>query len=449
MTDLLGIGASAVATYRNALSVVGENVANAETPGYARRDVTIQQSAAVGGTIPYFKGGISAGGSDATGVTRAWDSFKSADALAATADDGRASAASTWLDAAEGAISDGDAGVGAKISAVFTGANVLAADPTSAVARTQMFNALGDAAGAVSGAAKNLATVSAGITDAASTAVKGANDSLAALARVNTQIARAPDGNETKAALADQRDQLLSNLSGSVGIDSRIASDGTATISLSGSSGTTLLTGGKAAILGMSAATDGRLAFTVGFGNDVTTLTPTSGSLAGLGEAASGVAGSRSGLDAIAASFAQQMNGFNAAGTTASGAAGQPLFSITGGAASLSLVATSGTAIAAASADGTANGNLLTLSDLRGSDGVEARMANLVGVNAQTLSSVKAQASAAATRKSTALDARDATAGVSLDQEATDLVRYQQAYAGSAKIIQAAQTTLQSILALF
>ena len=43
MSDLLGIGTSALAAYRSALSAVGENVANAHTPGYARRRVVLEE----------------------------------------------------------------------------------------------------------------------------------------------------------------------------------------------------------------------------------------------------------------------------------------------------------------------------------------------------------------------------------------------------------------------
>jgi flagellar hook-associated protein 1 FlgK len=39
--------------------------------------------------------------------------------------------------------------------------------------------------------------------------------------------------------------------------------------------------------------------------------------------------------------------------------------------------------------------------------------------------------------------------GVDLDQEAADLLRFQQAYAGSARVIQTARETLESILNIF
>ena len=44
---------------------------------------------------------------------------------------------------------------------------------------------------------------------------------------------------------------------------------------------------------------------------------------------------------------------------------------------------------------------------------------------------------------------RDAMSGVDLDREAADLIRLQQAYEASARVIQVARETMQSILNIF
>ncbi|MCA1956037.1 flagellar basal body rod C-terminal domain-containing protein, partial [Zymomonas sp.] len=49
----------------------------------------------------------------------------------------------------------------------------------------------------------------------------------------------------------------------------------------------------------------------------------------------------------------------------------------------------------------------------------------------------------------TAAKTRDSLSGVDLSTEAAQLLRYQQAYNASAKILQTAQTTMQAILELF
>jgi flagellar hook-associated protein 1 FlgK len=65
------------------------------------------------------------------------------------------------------------------------------------------------------------------------------------------------------------------------------------------------------------------------------------------------------------------------------------------------------------------------------------------------LSSARSEAAAASTRRDGSFAARDEVAGIDLDREATELLRYQRAYDGSAKIIQVSRDTLQAILDLF
>ncbi|MFZ9759563.1 MAG: flagellar basal body rod C-terminal domain-containing protein, partial [Burkholderiaceae bacterium] len=50
--------------------------------------------------------------------------------------------------------------------------------------------------------------------------------------------------------------------------------------------------------------------------------------------------------------------------------------------------------------------------------------------------------------KDQAVQARDKVSGVSLDEEAADLIRYQQAYQANAKVMQAASTMFDAILAV-
>jgi flagellar hook-associated protein 1 len=50
--------------------------------------------------------------------------------------------------------------------------------------------------------------------------------------------------------------------------------------------------------------------------------------------------------------------------------------------------------------------------------------------------------------KDQAVQARDKISGVSLDEEAADLIRYQQAYQANAKVMQTASTLFDAILAV-
>ena len=70
MSDLLSIGAGAVHLYRQALTTVSNNIANLNTDGYSRQDVTMAQNS------PSQKGTIYLGtGARVTGIARAYDEF--------------------------------------------------------------------------------------------------------------------------------------------------------------------------------------------------------------------------------------------------------------------------------------------------------------------------------------------------------------------------------------
>jgi flagellar hook-associated protein 1 len=449
MTDLLGIGASGVLAYQSALAAVSDNVANANTPGYTRRSANLVESPTASASSPYYKNTSVQGGVDVAGVTRAWDDFKAGEVRITAADAGQADAKSRWLSAAQGAIDSSDTGVGAKVTAFFTAGDALAADPTSATARTQMLSALGDAANALSTTASGLSRVSDGISTEAQTTVSSVNDALSSLAQINIALHRAGAGTSAAASLQDQRDSLIDSLSANLGVTASFDSAGAATLTLTGTS-TTLLDSKGAVQIGMQQATDGRISFSmITPAGDQQAIAPTGGELAGLASAASTVSSRRIQLNGVAADFTASVNGWQAQGVDANGNPGAALLSISGGADTLKLTATDPNAIAAASTDGTANGNLLTLSAPRDSNGAETRINGLVTGLAQQVSSATSEATTTASQRDAALAARDAVSGVDLDKEAADLLRFQQAYSASAKIIQTARDTLQDILQLF
>ena len=117
-------------------------------------------------------------------------------------------------------------------------------------------------------------------------------------------------------------------------------------------------------------------------------------------------------------------------------------------AATIALATTDPNAIAAATSAGS-NANLLVLSTLRGANGIEAGWSGMVTDQALLVSSAKTEATASTTRKDAAFSALDETSGIDLDAEAAELLRFQQAYSASAKIIQTARQTFQSVLDLF
>lgn len=449
MSDLLQIGRSGVVAYRAALSAVGDNVVNAQTEGYSRRSVTLAEQPVSYGTSLVYRARVTFGGVDAAGIHRAWDDYKAADARLSSADAGRADARARWLAAAEGALDDGDNGVGTRLTAVFNAADALAADPGGELPRRQFLLALDDAASTIRTSAEGLARTADGIATEAQSAVDTINGDLASLARLNVALRRAGVGTAAHAQLSDERDKLIDDISSRIGIDVALDEAGQATITLAGAAGVTLLQGASPALLGVDRAADGRLSLLLSGAGAAASISPVSGSLAGLIDVSATIASRRAELDGIATNFATALNNWQAQGLDANGQPGAPLLAIAAGAATLALATNDPDAIAAAAPAGAANGNLLALAPLRDGNGVEHRWAALVAGHAQMVSAAKAESSAASARRDGSLAARDGVTGVDLDREAADLIRFQQAYDASSKIIQVARETLQTILNLF
>jgi flagellar hook-associated protein 1 len=206
-----------------------------------------------------------------------------------------------------------------------------------------------------------------------------------------------------------------------------------------------LVTAGQAATVNLATATDGRLTFDIGG----IAFTPASGALSGLQASANTVADRRVALDTLAGDLATALNAWHANGRTPASAAGAALLDASGGAIALTALQSDPSSVAAADGSGVPNGNLLALSTVRSASGVEGQWAAMVNAQAQATASARAAADRTGARKDTADAARDQVEGVDLDREAADLLRFQQAYEASARVIQMAKETVDTILRLF
>ena len=84
----------------------------------------------------------------------------------------------------------------------------------------------------------------------------------------------------------------------------------------------------------------------------------------------------------------------------------------------------------------------------RTAGGYEAGLTGLTAGNAAALQQRRVVAEAHGAIRDNAAAARDAVSGVDLDTEAVDLIRFQQAYQASSRVIQVARETFQSILGI-
>lgn len=441
MTDLLTLGAQGVRGYSRALSTVGDNIANAQTPGFARRSTVLAEQVASGQAV-FYRNQVTPGGMLAAGVTRAVDAFLIDDDRIAGADAARSSARLAGLEAVETALDDGGQGVGRAMTALFNRADELSADAASPARRSAFLQSVDDVAGAFRRTADGLTRAASSIATVAAGTISQINTDTAALVRVNDALHRARTGSSNQATLLDERDRLLDSITAALPVTATFDAQGAVSLTLPGGS---LLTGNDRATLSLAVAADGRLSFAASGANGAYALAPDNGVLTGLASAADHVASHRSAIDGLASDFAATLNARHVAGRTPAGGAGAPLLATGVGAVDLTAAVLTPANVAAGDST-SSNGNALAFGTLRGNTGSEANWAALVAQQSQATASARAQDAAAATRRDGSASARADLSGVDLDREAADLVRFQQAYQASARVIQAAREMMQTIL---
>ncbi len=438
MSDLLGIGYSGLKAYSRALSTIGDNIANAQTPGYARRRLDMMEPVS-GSDSAFYRGNINPSGVEIRGVSRSVDAWLIEDSRISGGDAERSATRLGWLDKVEGALSDETNGIKTGLTKLFTTADQLTADPANKTLRSQFLQAVDDVASGFRTAAGQLDKMADGVEGAATATVQDFNTNLNALEQINIGLRKARPGSTNEASLLDERDRLLDKLSSQAGVSATFENNGSVTLRASGS-GDLLVGGGAVNPIAVTTAADGRLSYSVG-GSPLAIAT---GSLAGLSEAANHVADQRASLDTMATGFAAQLNAAHQAGRDANGNPGAPLFTGTS-AATLTAATLTPEQVAAANASGS-NGNMLALGTLRGANDTESRWSGYLATQAQTTAAARAQDAAAMTRADASAAARDGVSEVDLDKEAAELLRFQQAYQAAARTIQVARETMQTLL---
>ena len=134
MADLFEIGKSGVQAYRRALGVTGQNIANANTEGYNRRDAQLREVSATQGDILSVsdQAGL---GVRIENIRRAFDSLIVTKENTANSSFENARAANEKLSALERLVLPGDYSISAYLQNFFDGLNAIHQSPTDLGAR--------------------------------------------------------------------------------------------------------------------------------------------------------------------------------------------------------------------------------------------------------------------------------------------------------------------------
>ncbi len=442
-SDLLTIAASGVRAARIALDVTAHNIANAGTSGYVRRSVRLSELASASGFGQ--TGDLSFSGVRTDGMIRNVDAFRQSEVRRTGADAARAGTELGAYQNVEAAIEQ--SGLFPAMTGLDEALQQLSADPVDPSLRTAALEQARTLARTFNLAEQGLTTVASGLQVAATDGTEQVNRLAGELARTNLQLARSTPGTADHVLLLDQRDGLLGQLSGYGDIATTFGPDQTVSVRIGGASGPQLVTGGSVDPLVLTTAGDGTLSFANGAG----AVTLSGGSLAGQAQGLVLVRDNRTALNAVAASLMTAANGAQSSGTALDGSPGQQLFSGTT-AADMAVALTSGAGLATAPGGAAAGSRdpagLAALRSALSTADVSGQIDALLFQVSSATQGRRITGDALDAIAGSARIALDSQAGVNLDEEAANLIRFQQAFQASGKAIQIAADLFDTLLAI-
>jgi len=209
LTSSLLIGRSALTASQVGIQVAGDNMANAATPGYHRRVVSL---APARGSLD--ANGIYSGlGVNVQSVRRSVDAAiesRLRDATSSHAAAGVRHDIMTQIESLAGSLDE--LGLGPKMRDFFAGFSELANNPGAAETRALIVEQGASLAGSFRALRSDLGALRNQVDEALRSGVERANALLADIAGLNEALATAEVGTGENAALRDQRDALLTEL---------------------------------------------------------------------------------------------------------------------------------------------------------------------------------------------------------------------------------------------
>lgn len=454
ISDILAAGRSSLLAQQRALRVTGSNIANVNTPGYSRQRAILT-------AIPASEGY----GVRVSGVEQIVDEFIEARLRTQSSDASAANARRDLLDAVEDLFPVGDGSIGTALQDFFAAANELSAHPEDLAVRADLLDRASALATRLRDTAQGLAQIQRDSDLRLTSAVDDTNRILDRIASLNRAIAGDEAATQgTANELRDQRRTALGELAQQLGIRTVENADGT--VDVFARSGVTLVSHGDAATLGS------QVSATLGLDgaplHDVGVLAP-DGSLIPFGSAPGGTIGAQlavrdvdlpayaADLDALATTLRDEVNAVQAdpAGRDLDGLVGSALFAGTG-AADLTVVLSDPRGIAAAQSTGSGdNANALALVGLQTATFPALAGATLSGAFGQLQAGIGAavrDATDGAAVQDGLLESvaaqRDAVSGVSLEEEFTDLIRFQRAFQAAAQLISVGDGLLEELIGM-
>lgn len=448
------------------IEVAGHNLANVNNPAYARQRVNIATSNPI-----QTDAGIEGTGANAVGIIQIRNALLDAQIVTEGSVNGSLGAQQQALQyaqadlgqqidrnqagasgAAAAAGTGTQHGIGDSISSLFAAFQSLSTQPSSLTERDIVLTKAGQLAEQFQQTDARLDQLRVSLNDQVSGDVGDVNGLLNDIARLNDQIGDAEAlGNATANDIRDTRQAKLEDLAKYVKFDAIPAEGGAIDISISG---VTMVDRGS--VRDKLEAFDGPNGKTlVRAAASNTTLNLTGGSIHGAMDARDGsIQKMRDDLSTLASTLIKQVNEVHQSGIGLDGTSGEVFFTGTG-ANDIRVNSNLTAAKLQASSTGDAGNNDVILamaklerapqSDL-GNQTFSGNYSRIVADLGESLSSVNEQVTDQNVVANMLKQQRDSVSAVSMDEEMTDLMKFQKAYQASARVINVVNEMLDTVI---
>jgi flagellar hook-associated protein FlgK len=325
VASLIDIGKSGLQSYRQALTVTGQNIANINTDGYKRRAADLEEVIAKQGGIT-TSGAQTGLGVRVGDIRRSFDEFLLNKARSATSYSETNEKYVTTLKQLEDILLPGDSNLGNMIANFFDGLQEIAASPADLAPRVAALERGNSVANSFNQLAYLTSQLKAGVEFQIRQDINDINILNKELFSLNSQLTGTGQKNAQN-ALLDSRDALIDKMNEFAEVATTLDASGAAGLTLGNTGkGPQILSPNKQTILGIELVSD-KLTFLLEPGADNTpTSQITNGSLRGLANAYQTIQSIEASIDNLAYVFSRDLNALHMNGLDLEGEDGQALF---------------------------------------------------------------------------------------------------------------------------
>jgi flagellar hook-associated protein 1 FlgK len=437
----LNIGIGALDATQAALNATSNNIANSNTAGYTREVARLSENAQ---TVTGDE--VNGGGVTLNGLQSVRDELINTQIQQQTSAQSSADTQSSSLQQIQNLFTTSGTDIASALTTFSKSLTQLSANSTNSATQQSVLSAGQNLATAFNTTSNGLTSAKTAADAQVTSTVAQINSLTTQIAQLNGQVAQLTSTGQDGGAIQDQRDELVQQLSSLTGVS--ITQSGSNGETITTGDGTPLVMGSQSFALQTSASSSGTQVLDSS-GNNIT-ASNLGGTLGGAIQIRDQVIPTyMSQLNTLASQLSTAFNSAQAQGYESTGAAGQNFFAIattpTGAAAGMSVAITDPAKIAVSSDGSTgSNGNVANLSaaftnTLPSGQTPANAYANLVFQVGNDASNASTQSTAIGQNLLQLQNQQSSVSGVNIDEETTNLIRFQTAYEAAARIVSTVQ----------